>query len=128
MSKYSLMKNGNIKITLKVKLTRQSGRTRIFDAQEKKIDIRTVAAFAKARRWQQWIDEGRFSSTLELAKHLGMDSSYIARTIRLNNVSPRIVRSFINGTAPSGLSLTKLIQPLPASWVDQEKMFGYPMV
>lgn len=42
MSKYSLMKNGNIKITLKVKLTRQSGRTRIFDAQEKKIDIRTV--------------------------------------------------------------------------------------
>ena len=108
MSKYSLMKNGNIKITLKVKLTRQSGRTRIFDAQEKKIDIRTVAAFAKARRWQQWIDEGVFSSTLELAKHLGMDSSYIARTIRLNNVSPRIVRSFINGTAPSGLSLTKL--------------------
>lgn len=36
MSKYSLMKNGNIKITLKVKLTRQSGRTRIFDAKEKK--------------------------------------------------------------------------------------------
>ena len=126
MEKYVLLSNGNIKVTLQVSLARQSGRTRIFDAAETHMDEKVVAAFARARRWQRLIDEGKYASSIDLARNLGVDGSYVARIMRLNWVSPRIVRSFIKGTAPCGVSIGALVQPLPASWEEQEKKFGYP--
>lgn len=124
MNKYTKLNNGNIRITLQVALSRQSGRTRIFDAEENHADAGALVAFAKARHWQKLIDSGRYSSTNDLGKSLGVDYSYVARIMRLNLVSPRIIRLFFTGKAPSNLSVKALLRPLPASWEEQEAMFG----
>ncbi|MEG2000553.1 MAG: hypothetical protein RR053_04065 [Evtepia sp.] len=128
MSRYSLLSNGNLKVTLQVKLTRQSGRTRILSANDTHIDMKMVLAFARARHWQKLIDDGKYVSTIDLGRNIGMDNSYVARIMRLNLISPRVVRSVMNGTAPSGLSLGMLTKSLPPSWEEQEVLLGFSQV
>ena len=125
MSVYKLLENGDIKVVVEISLSRQSGRKMVLDAAGANIDIVVVTAFARAKRWQEMIDRGRFGNISELASKLGLDQSYVARIIRLNSVSPKIVSSFIRGKAPSGLSLTQLIKTLPVSWEEQEKKLGF---
>ena len=59
----------------------------------------------------------------DLAKLLHYDQSYISRILRLTNLSPHIVRLFINGQAPSGLSLTTLHKAFPDDWNEQHEFF-----
>ena len=95
MSVYKLLENGDIKVVVEISLSRQSGRKMVLDAAGANIDIVVVTAFARARRWQEMIDRGRFGNISELASKLGLDQSYVARIIRLNSISPKIVSSFI---------------------------------
>jgi hypothetical protein len=125
MSVYKLQENGDIRVVVEISLSRQSGRKMVLDAAGVNIDIVVVTAFARARRWQELIDKGRFGNIAELASKLGHDQSYVARIVRLNSISPKIVSSFLRGKAPSGLSLGQLCKPLPVSWEEQEKKLGF---
>ena len=89
------------------------------------LDMGVIRALARGRYWNSKLDNGEYSTIREIAEVVGIDESYIARIIRLSTLSPFIVRMFLNGTSPSGLSLSKLLStPLPDSWKEQHRMFG----
>ena len=85
-----------------------------------------VVALARAHRWQELIDEGRYPSITALAEALDVDRSYVSRMLRLTFLAPDIIEAILRGDEPSGLSLAKLTGRLPLLWSEQRKKFGFP--
>ena len=82
-----------------------------------------VVALARAHRWAELLESGRFDSATGIAAAQGVDPSYVARIMRLTLLAPDIVESVLDGTAPDGISLEKLHR-LPAEWEEQRRMLG----
>lgn len=80
-----------------------------------------VVNFARAFRWQKMLNDGLFESTTALAREIGVNESYVARTIRLTWLSPRIIDAAVNGTLPSNISLARLYQCNSPLWEEQEQ-------
>jgi len=78
---------------------------------------------ARAHRWRDVLETGRYATIRELAHDLGMDHSYVARLLRLTLLAPDIVEAIIEGTEPDGLSLEKLYRA-PAEWEEQRRGLG----
>lgn len=128
MCRIEQLEDGNILVKVPMSLRLFAGRKRIITPgmldrpPKEQMDNAVLCAFARAQHWQRLIDEGKFKSGSAIAKELGVDSSYVTRILRLNQISPRIVRLFLTGMAPDGLSLTKLIRQLPETWEEQEQI------
>jgi hypothetical protein len=75
---------------------------------------------ARAHRWQQLLESGRYASIRELALDVGVDNSYMARVLRLTLLAPDIIESILNGTEPDGLSLGNLYRA-PVRWEEQRQ-------
>ena len=81
---------------------------------------------ARAHRWRELLEQGRYASIRELAKELGVDNSYVARLLRLTLLAPDMVEAILNGTEPSGLSLGKLYRA-PTEWERQREELTAPL-
>jgi len=79
---------------------------------------------ARAHRWREVLEAGRYATVREFAQALGMDHSYVARLLRLTLLAPDIVEAIIEGTEPSGLSLEKLYRA-PMEWGEQRRGLGF---
>jgi hypothetical protein len=75
---------------------------------------------ARAHRWAELLESGRYGSWVEIAAAQGCDPSYVARLLRLTLLAPDIVESILTGTEPDGVSLAKLHQ-LPLDWEEQRR-------
>ena len=75
---------------------------------------------ARAHRWRELLEQGRYGSVRELALALGVDNSYVARLLRLSLLAPDLVEGILEGTEPSGLSLQKLFRA-PMEWESQRQ-------
>ena len=119
-----ILENGNLEVTIPISLRAQSGRRRIV-MPDTVIDGTEPLALALARafRWQQYIDEGKFKNIVELAKNIGQDEASVARTLRLRLLSPTIVHRIIKGDIPKGMNLTALRTSIPDIWKEQEQKF-----
>ncbi|MBI5724822.1 MAG: recombinase family protein [Planctomycetes bacterium] len=84
-----------------------------------------VAAIAKAFRWQKMIESGQVKSLEELGSQEGVHRSYVLRILRLASLAPDIVKAFLSGAEPGGLSLRALNKDIPVAWEKQKKMFGF---
>ena len=78
---------------------------------------------ARAHRWQELLESGRYASIGELALDVGVDNSYLARMLRLTLLAPDLIEAILDGTEPDGLSLEKLYR-LPVSWEEQRRALG----
>ena len=87
-----------------------------------------AVAVARAHRWLDLLDEGRFESVSALARHIGVDHSYVRRLLDLALLAPDIVAAILRGDEPSGLSLARLRAGVPIPWEDQRRKFGFPPV
>ena len=129
MNTIKTLPDGNLQITVEYVFVKRSGRKQIVMEEDRgdpeNLDMGVIRALARGRYWNTKLDNGEYSTIREIAEVVGIDESYIARIIRLSTLSPFIVRMFLNGTSPSGLSLSKLLStPLPDSWKEQHRMFG----
>jgi hypothetical protein len=84
-----------------------------------------VQSLARAFSWADILESGEIKSISELARDLDVDSSYVARTLKLTTLAPDIVEAIINGEEPSGLSLSKLVKTFPLDWSEQRTFFGF---
>ena len=75
---------------------------------------------ARAHRWRELLERGRYGSIRSLARELGVDNSYVARLLRLSLLAPDLVEAILEGTEPSGLSLEKLFRA-PMEWESQRQ-------
>lgn len=83
-----------------------------------------LQACARARAWLEMLDRGLAPSVIELARRLGIDRANMSKQLRLGTLSPRIIRSVMDGTAPSGISLQKLVAIRSDDWDEQEAEIG----
>ena len=86
--------------------------------------VRTLAR-AHALRDLVLAHSGR--TLAETARERGLSASRATRLLRLVHLSPRIVRSILDGSHPPTLSVRKLMtsDPLPIDWIEQERRLGY---
>jgi hypothetical protein len=121
-------------LVVRIPLTfkRRGGRKEIIsrgvhysESQPRRTNKPLVVAIARAHRWKELIEGGRYGSVAEMAAAMGMDASYLARILRLSLLAPDIVESIMRGDEPSGLSLARLLD-IPPYWPEQRKKWGFP--
>jgi len=123
----------NLVVRIPLTFKRRGGRKEIISrgcqASEPPRPCRTnkplVVAIARAHRWKELIEGGRYTTVGEMAAAMGMDMSYLARILRLSLLAPDIVEAIMLGDEPSGLSLARLLD-IPSSWPEQRKKWGFP--
>jgi len=121
-----ILENGNLQVTIPITFRALTGRRKIIQPNVVADGSEPLAlALARAFRWQQYIDEGKFDNIKELARNIGQDEAMVARTMRLRLLSPAIVHRILTGDFPATLNLSTLRQSMPDVWEDQEKLlFG----
>jgi DNA invertase Pin-like site-specific DNA recombinase len=83
-----------------------------------------LQAIKRARDWMDSILDGRVASFHEIAAAEGLVERHVRRVAVLNFLSPKIVQAIADGTAPAGLTVSRLTQILPHAWAAQERMLG----
>ena len=83
-----------------------------------------LTAIAKARGWIDDLRLGRIGSLAEIAEREVQGERRIRLLVPLAFLSPRIVASIVDGTAPTDLTVTGLAKALPYSWGEQEQRFS----
>ena len=117
-----ILENGRLQVTIPFKFRTISSRKKIVvpgtiaDGSEP-----LALGLARAFRWQQYIDEGKFRNIRELAKAIGQDETAVAKTMRLRMLSPAIVHHIVTGDIPRSLNLKNLRQGIPDVWSEQEE-------
>jgi site-specific DNA recombinase len=81
-----------------------------------------LTAIAKARGWIDDIRLGRILSFVEIAAREALGERHIRLLASLAFLSPRIIASIADGTAPADLTVTSLAKALPYSWAEQERV------
>ena len=95
----------------------------VSDDSEKLVDP-LVLNLARAFRWQELIDSGTYSNAIELARAVGKDPAYVARTVRLTLLAPEIIHAILHGTLKKSISMETLRKSWPENWEEQKKYFG----
>jgi hypothetical protein len=85
-----------------------------------------LTAIAKARGWMEDIRLGRSASFAEIASREAQGERHIRQLALLAFVSPRIVAAIVDGTAPTGLTVTGLAKAPLYSWAEQDQSIGLP--
>ncbi|MFI4933792.1 MAG: recombinase family protein [Caulobacterales bacterium] len=89
-----------------------------------RVDLPLLRALIKAEAWKAELLRG--GVTMDgLAGREGVHRGYAQRVLRLAWLSPTLKRSILEGTAPAGLMLRRLLQEdIPLAWVDQARAFA----
>ncbi len=85
-------------------------------ALERRQDVTLIKAVARAFRWRRMLETGRFATINELAAAEKINSSYVSRVLRLTLLAPDIVEAILDGRQPEGMTLPRLMKPLPVDW------------
>lgn len=89
------------------------------------IDNAIVKAIARAFRWREMMENGRYSTIREIAEAEKINDSYVSRVLRLTLLAPEVVESILNGRLPSGVQLDDLMKRFPVVWSAQQETFGF---
>lgn len=119
-----VMPNGNVLVIIPIQL-RKTGRGKVIvrreNTQAVQNQIPLLKAIANGIQWQQYLDERRFKSVQELAKHLGKERAVVSHTLQLAQLSPEIIHLALIGALPEHITLKSLKTGLPADWEEQKK-------
>ena len=61
----------------------------------------------------------------ELSRQRKINSSYLSRILRLNQLAPQIKKAILEGTQPRQLILQDMQRPFPEIWEEQLQHFGF---
>ncbi|MEO3475956.1 hypothetical protein AAFN86_29195 [Roseomonas sp. CAU 1739] len=119
----------SITVRVPLKIRRRPGRktvvTPVRDDGEAAIPTRTdpalVKALARAFRYQQLLDEGRYGSISEMAAAERIERGYLGNLLRLTLLAPHIIETIMDGQTPDGIALPTLLEPFPEVWVHQQE-------
>ncbi len=116
----------SIMVRVPLAVRRRPGRKTIVTPMQKGVqavatraDPALVKALARAFRYQRLLDEGRYASISEMAEAERIERGYLGALLRLTLLAPDIVEAILDGLAPSGLGLPRLLEPLPLTWAEQ---------
>ena len=91
----------------------------------RRLDRSLVLAVARGRTWASALRRGENADTAEIASKCGLSEAYVRRILRLAFLAPDIVESIAEGRQPRGLTLHRLLCPVPFAWAEQRQRFGF---
>ena len=86
-------------------------------------DNTLVKALARAFRWKRMLESGEFTTIAELAEREGIVTSYMTRILRLTQLEPGIIEAVLDGRQGDAVTLARLMDPFPISWIEQKNTF-----
>ncbi|MTH63646.1 hypothetical protein [Paracoccus shanxieyensis] len=90
---------------------------------ERTPDSTLVKALARAFRWKRMLESGEFATIAELAEREGIATSYMTRILRLTQLEPGIIEAVLDGRQNDAVTLARLMDPFPMSWIEQKNTF-----
>ena len=112
--------SGKTTVSIPIELKRRGGRKEIVLPDEApQANSALLLALARAFRWKDLLESGRFATIKALAEAVGLERSYVAKMLNLTLLSPKIVEAIVAGKEPDGLSVVKLRQGVEARWDEQ---------
>ena len=125
---------GGVRVTIPIRLRHRGGRKEIVlppdttpDGGKRSVEnTALVTALARAYRWTELIESGRYRSMADLAASHKLDKSYVCKLLGMVNLAPDIVQALLDGEEPDGFTLQRLRKGIPVLWEDQRKQFGFP--
>lgn len=129
-------RDGRLVIVIPMKLKRIGGRKVIIlprgsgianqtDGHSSPVQKPLVLALARAHLWKELLEQEHFATVAELAEAVGLDRAYVGRVLKLTLLAPEIILAILDGCEPSGLSLEKLLKPMPMGWDEQIVALGF---
>jgi DNA invertase Pin-like site-specific DNA recombinase len=91
----------------------------------RRLDRSLVLAVARGRTWAAALRQGKYADTAEIAGKCELSEAYVRRILRLAFLAPDIVESIAEGRQPRGLTLHRLLGPVPFAWAEQRQRFGF---
>ncbi|MDP3340919.1 MAG: hypothetical protein Q8S30_11400 [Frigidibacter sp.] len=91
---------------------------------DRKADKTLVKALARAFRWKRMLESGEFATIGELAEREGIATSYMTRILRLTQLEPGIIEAVLDGRQNDAVTLARLMDPFPMSWIEQKNIFS----
>lgn len=117
------LENGNLLITIPMVLVTCGKRKQIVSPESDNVEVAPlVTNIARAFHWQKLIDSGQFQNIKELAAEIGVDSTCVAKTVRLALLSPQIIHKIITGELRPSVDACR--ESFPESWEEQEAFFA----
>jgi len=89
-----------------------------------RIDNTLLKALARAHRWKQMIESGKYGSLTELAAAEKINQSYLCRILRLTLLAPEVAEAILDGHQPVSVQLDQFLRPFPVEWERQRREFG----
>ncbi|MBP0440184.1 hypothetical protein J5Y06_16130 [Tianweitania sediminis] len=83
-----------------------------------------VKALARAFRWKRMLESGEFATIAELAEREDIAPSYMTRVLRLTQLEPGIIEAVLDGRQADAVTLGRLMDPFPISWIEQKNTFS----
>jgi len=91
--------------------------------QPRRTDSTLVKALARAFRWKRMLESLEFATIAELAEQEGIAPSYMTRVLRLTQLEPGIIEAVLDGRQNDAVTLARLMDPFPISWIEQKNIF-----
>ena len=82
-------------------------------------DNAMVKALARAFRWREMLETGRYATVAEIAEREQINESYVCRLLRLTLLAPEIVEAIIDGRQSPAMTLATVMRRLPVVWNEQ---------
>ena len=117
-----------IVVHVPMRLRRRKGRNILLTPDghvaepDRQVSQPLAEAIAKAHRWQEQLESGKYAEITDLAKDVGVDRKYVSRIMELTSLAPDIVQAILAGNEPAGFSLTKLRDGAAERWDEQRRM------
>ena len=119
-------------VRIPMRFQRRGGRKRIVAPDGSEIapsskpqpDGTLVKALARAWRWQRMLDEGVYSSVIEISDAEGISKSYVSRILQLALLAPDVVERVLEGSSGIDLRLEALRASIPLAWDEQRKQIA----
>jgi hypothetical protein len=89
------------------------------------LDHSLVLSVARGRAWVNALRRGEYTNIAEIARKFDLSEPYVKRMLRLAFLAPEIVEAIAEGRQPRGLTLQRLISPLPPAWDEQRRWLGF---
>ena len=80
------------------------------------VDNAMVKAIARAFRWRDMLETGKYATIREIAAAEKISESYVGRVLRMTLLAPEIVEVIVSGRQPAELQLEMLLKPFPVDW------------
>lgn len=117
-----------VTLHLPFRIVRRGGRKEMqlpeSAAQSRRIDNTLVKALARAFRWKRMLESGEFATIAEVAEREGIATSYMTRILRLTQLEPGIIEAVLDGRQGDAVTLARLMDPFPISWIEQKNTFS----